>query len=115
VLRAGGLGELAEVAQRRVELSYNSLGRGITWLLVAMAVAAIVWGVRSRERLLSRLEPLPGLRAALWGALVAVVVGALSNDSGPLILLIGTSYLALAAGYLHEAPNPASRARERRW
>jgi hypothetical protein len=115
VLRAGGLGELAEVAQRRVELSYNSLGRGIIWLLVAIAVGALVWGVRSRERLLSRLGPQPGLRAALWGALVAVVIGALTNDSGPLILLIGTSYLALAAGYLHEAPNPGSRARERRW
>ena len=115
VLHAGGLGGLADVAQRRVELSYNSLGRGIIWLLVLVATAAIVWGVRSRERLLSALEPLPGMRAALWGALVAVVVGALSNDSGPIILLIGTSYLALAAGYLHEAPKSGSKARVRRW
>jgi hypothetical protein len=115
VLRAGGLGELADVAQRRLELSYNSLGRGIIWLLVLVATAAIVWGVRSRRRLLVALEPLPGMRAALWGSLVAVVLGALSNDSGPLILLIGTSYLALAAGYVYEAPKSAPKARERRW
>ena len=63
VLRAGGLGELADVAQRRVELSYNSLGRGIIWLLVLVATAALVWGVRSRERLLAR----PGAAAGHAG------------------------------------------------
>ncbi len=105
VLRAGSLGDLADVAQRRVELSYNSLGRGIIWLLVAIATAAIVVGVRARRRLLAPLEGSPGLRAAMWGALVAVVVGALSNDSGPIILLIGTSYLALAAGYFQALAN----------
>ena len=43
-----------DVAQRRVELSYNSLGRGIIGPLVLVAAAALVWGVRSRERLLPR-------------------------------------------------------------
>jgi hypothetical protein len=100
VLDAGGLGDLADIAQRRVELSYRSLTRGIIGLLVAVAVIALIWGVRSRRKLLAPLESSPGLRAGLIGALVAVVVGALSNDSGPMILLIGTSYLGLAAGYL---------------
>ena len=99
VLDAGGLGELADIAQRRVELSYRSLTRGIIGLLVAVAVVALIWGVRSRRRLLAPLSATPGLRAGLVGAFVAVVAGALSNDSGPMILLIGTSYLALAAGY----------------
>jgi hypothetical protein len=100
VLDAGGLGELADIAQRRVELSYRSLTRGIIGILVAIAVIALVWGVRSRRRLLAPLERWPGLSAGLIGAFVAVVAGALSNDSGPMILLIGTSYLGLAAGYL---------------
>jgi hypothetical protein len=100
VLRAGGLSELADIAQRRFELSYYSLRRGIIWLLVAVAAIALVWGVRSRHRLLSPLARMPGMRAGLYGALVAVVVGAVSNDSGPIILLIGASYLALAAGYV---------------
>ena len=105
VLRAGGMHDLANVAQRRLELSYNSLGRGVIGVLVAVAVAAIVLGVRARERLLGRLVGFPGLRAAMAGALVAVVVGAISNDSGPIILLIGTVYLTLAVGYLRAAPN----------
>jgi hypothetical protein len=100
VLDAGGLGELADIAQRRVELSYRSLTRGIIGLLVAVAVVALIWGVRKRRSLLGPLEPSPGLRAGLIGAFVAVVAGALSNDSGPMILLIGTSYLGLAVGYL---------------
>jgi hypothetical protein len=68
-------------------------------LLVAIAVIALIWGLRSRRRLLAPLSAAPGLRAGLIGAFVAVVAGALSNDSGPMILLIGTSYLALSAGY----------------
>jgi hypothetical protein len=105
VLRAGGLGELAEIAQRRVELSYRSLGRGVIGLLALLAVAALAWGLRSRRRLLSPLERHPGLAAGFAGAVVAVVVGALSNDSGPIILLIGTSYLALGVGYFQAAAN----------
>jgi len=99
VLDAGGLGELADIAQRRVELSYRSLTRGAIGLLVALAVVALIWGLRSRRRLLAPLREVPGARAGLIGAFVAVVVGALSNDSGPIILLIGTCYLALSAGY----------------
>jgi hypothetical protein len=100
VLRAGGLEELADTAQRRLELSYRSLGRGVTGLLVAVAVGALLVGVRYRRRLLAPLAGAPGLRAAAGGALVALVAGALTNDSGPIIVLIGTVYLALFAGYV---------------
>jgi hypothetical protein len=103
VLRAGGLGDLADIAQRRVELSYRSLGRGVIGLLTALALVALVWGVRSRRRLFAPLARYPGLVAGFAGATVAVIVGALSNDSGPIILLIGTSYLALGVGYLRGA------------
>jgi hypothetical protein len=99
VLDAGGLGELADIAQRRVELSYRSLTRGIIGGLVVLAVIALIWGVRSRRRLLDPLRATPALQAGLIGAFVAVVTGALSNDSGPMILLIGTCYLGLSAGY----------------
>jgi hypothetical protein len=69
-----------------------------------LALIALAWGVRSRRQLAVRLAAVPGVRAGLAGAFVAVVVGALSNDSGPMILLIGTSYLGLAVGYLQLAP-----------
>jgi hypothetical protein len=43
------------------------------------------------------------------GAGVAVVAGALSNDSGPIIFLIGAVYLALSIGYSLSMPNPSAR------
>jgi hypothetical protein len=104
VLRAGGLDELAQVAQRRFELSYDSLGRGAIGPLVVVAVVALALGIRYRRRLLAGLEEFPAMRAGFWGAVVAVVGGALTNDSGPVIFLIGTTYLALAVGYVQAMP-----------
>jgi len=111
VLRAGGLDELAQVAQRRFELSYTSLGRGLIGPLVLVAAVAIVLGLRHRRRLLAGLEDLPTMRAGLYGVLVAVIGGALTNDSGPVIFLIGSTYLALAVGYFRSMPNPGETPR----
>jgi hypothetical protein len=47
-------------------------------------------------------------RAGIAGAFVATVVGALTNDSGPLIVLIGTLGLLLAVGYARAAPRPGA-------
>jgi hypothetical protein len=107
VLRAGGLDELAQVAQRRFELSYSSLGRGVIGPLVLVAGVAVVLGIRSRKRLLANLKDLPVMRAGFYGALVAVIGGALTNDSGPVIFLLGTVYLALAVGYFQSMPSPS--------
>ncbi len=114
VLRAGGLDELAQVAQRRFELSYSSLGRGAIGPLVLVAAVAVALGIRSRERLLANLKDLPAMRAGFYGALVAVIGGALTNDSGPVIFLIGTVYLALAVGYFQSMPNPSESRAARR-
>lgn len=100
VLRAGGFEELADTGQRRLELSYESLGRGVTGVLVALAVTALILGVLARRRLLAPLAGAPGLRAAAVGAFIALVVGALTNDSGPIIVLIGSIYMALFAGFV---------------
>jgi hypothetical protein len=112
VLRAGGLDEVADTAQRRLELSYDSLGRGLIGLLVGLAVGALVAGVRFRHRLLLALNGTPGVRAAAGGALVALAVGALTNDSGPIILLIGTVYLSLFTGYVWAVAGTAAEQRD---
>jgi hypothetical protein len=101
VLRAGGLHDLGDVARRRLELSYHSLGKGLLTVLVVVAITAIVWGIRSRRALLAPVAAAPGVRAGAYGAIVAVIAGALANDSGPIILVLGTSYLAMSAVYFH--------------
>jgi hypothetical protein len=109
VLEAGGLDQIADVAERRVRLSYRSLGRGIIPFLVAFALVGLAVGFRYRRALLASAEGAPGVRAAVYGLLAAVLVGALTNDSGPIILLIGSSYLLFAAVYLAAVPGPGAR------
>lgn len=109
VLEAGGLDQIADVAERRVRLSYRSLGRGIIPFLVTFALVGLAVGFRYRRVLLASTEGVPGVRAAVYGLLAAVLVGALTNDSGPIILLIGSSYLLFAAVYLAAVPGPGAR------
>jgi hypothetical protein len=110
VLEAGGLDEIADIAERRVRLSYRSLGRGAIPFLVVFALAGLAVGFRYRDRLLASTAHAPGVRAAVYGLLAAVLAGALTNDSGPIILLIGSSYLLFAVVYLAAVPLPGAPA-----
>jgi hypothetical protein len=109
VLQAGGLNDLADIAERRVRLSYRSLGRGVIPLLVAFALVCLALGFRRRRKLLASTAAAPGVRAAVYGLLAAVLAGALTNDSGPIILLIGSSYLGFTAVYLAAVPDLGAR------
>lgn len=99
VLDAGGFGDLADVAQRRLQLSARSFGRPVllAFLPVVLAVAAVAY--LQRERLQGWLEGASALRAGLLGGLAATVVGTLANDSGALVLEIGTAYLLVFTGF----------------
>jgi hypothetical protein len=99
VLDAGGLGDLADVAQRRLQLSARSFGRPVllAFLPVVIAIAALAY--LRRDRLSAWLAPVPAMRAGLLGALAATVVGTLANDSGALLLEIGTAYLLVFTGF----------------
>jgi hypothetical protein len=93
VLDAGGLHSLGDTAQRRLQLSAHSFGRPV--LLVALPVIAVlaVIAYLRRDRLAAWVRDAPAMRAALIGAAVATVVATLANDSGALLLEIGTVYL----------------------
>jgi hypothetical protein len=110
VLDAGGLDQLSEVAQRRLQLSAHSFERPIVYvflpLIAAVAVLAYVW----RDRIASWLRGAPALGAGLAGALAATLVGTLANDSGALLLEIGSAYLLVFIGFAWaEADDPDGR------
>ena len=109
VLEAGGLNDIADVVQRRVRLSYRSLGRGAIPFLVVFALIGLAVGFRKRKSILAAANGAPGVQAAVYGLLAAVLIGALTNDSGPVILLIGSSYLLFTAVYLASGPVRAAR------
>ncbi len=109
VLDAGGLGDLANVAQRRLQLSAHSFARPVllAFLPIVAVVAALAY--RRRDRLRAWVAGVPAMRAGLLGALAATVVGTLANDSGALLLEIGTAYLLVFTGFAW-AESPANSA-----
>jgi hypothetical protein len=93
VLDAGGFGDLADVAQRRLQLSAHSFSRPVLLVLMPVVLAAVAFAALRRDVLRRWLVGLPGLQAGLWGAVAATAVGTLANDSGALLLEIGAAYL----------------------
>jgi len=93
VLDAGGLGDLADVAQRRLQLSAHSFARPVLLAFLPVVFAIAVFAYVRRESLRAWLEGVPAMRAGLLGALAATAIGTLANDSGALLLEIGTAYL----------------------
>jgi hypothetical protein len=98
VLDAGGLDDVADVAERRLRLSARSFGRGVTLPLLPLAAAAMALGVRYRHRVLGWLAR-PPLQAAFAGTAAAIAAGTLANDSGALVLEVGIAYLLAFAGF----------------
>jgi hypothetical protein len=102
VLNANGSGDLLDVVQRRFAGSFSSLKRPGWAVAFVLAVTTVAWLAARRNRL---LEGVPReFAAGLIGAWFAVVIGTLSNDSGPLILDIGAIFLLLGTGYARCRP-----------
>jgi len=99
VLDAGGLGDLAEVAQRRLQLSAHSFVRPIVVFFLPLVTVLATLAIWQRARLGKWLQPAPALRAGLIGAIAATLIGTLANDSGALLLEIGTAYILVFAAY----------------
>jgi len=71
-------------------------------------IAVAVW---QRERVLGWLGPRPALRAGFLGAAAATLIGTVANDSGALLLEVGTAFLLAIAGFawtLDERRRPES-------
>jgi hypothetical protein len=100
VLDAGGLGSLADVVQRRLQLSAHSFGRPVLLAFLPLVAVLAALAVARRDRLNAWLRGSPALRAGLLGAVVATVVGTLANDSGALVLVIGSAYLLAFVGFV---------------
>jgi hypothetical protein len=110
VLDAGGLGDLGAVAQRRLQLSAHSFSRPIVFVFLPLIVALVALAVARRERLRGWLTGYPAMRAGLLGAVAATIVGTLANDSGALLLEIGTAYLLVFTGFAWaEAETPPTK------
>lgn len=109
VLQADGSQALLDIVQRRYELAFNVLKRGLMPFATGIAILACVYGLRYRERIYVAIIDDPAWRAAMYGSLAAAVTGTLFNDSGPLLLLFGTFVLAVVSAYIRGDPTLDAR------
>ncbi|MEX2195480.1 MAG: hypothetical protein WD844_09355 [Thermoleophilaceae bacterium] len=108
VIEADNPGDLVDIVERRFRISFGGLAGGGLPASVGVAIVLLIASAIWHRRLLRPLRDAPGLRAGIVGAWFATVVGALANDSGPLILLIGAASLLLALAYARGSPVPAA-------
>jgi hypothetical protein len=108
VLEAGGLDQLADVAERRLRLSAGNFSRYADTATLWLAVIAIVAGIARRRRIEAWFAGRRPAWAGLGGAVAATVAGTLANDSGALVLIIGTAFCALTAGLAWATARPAA-------
>jgi hypothetical protein len=104
VIHGNGFGDLVDIARRRFKISFNGLSYLPVAIICALGVVGCVLAFRNRSRLYAPLEGYPALMAGIWGGFAATVVGALSNDSGPVIFALGFLFLLFATGYVRGRP-----------
>jgi hypothetical protein len=109
VLDAGGLSDLGDVAQRRLQLSAHSFARPVVFVFMPLVAVGGVLALRHRRRIAVWLAGLPAMRAGLLGALAATIVGTLANDSGALLLEIGAVYVTVFTAYAWAESRPPER------
>ena len=108
ILQAESAGSLWDVVTRRYTLAFNVLKGGAMPFITLIALLGAAYAVRYRERIYAPLGGAPSWHAALIGGLTASIVGALSNDSGPLLLAFGVFLLACATAYVRGDPRLAA-------
>lgn len=99
VLDAGGAGDLADTAERRLRLSADDFAQAAENPLFWLVVAGLVAGITQWRRIDAWLAPSPHARAGLVGACAAVAVGMLVNDSGATFLTLGGLALGAVVAY----------------
>ncbi len=114
VLDAGGLHDLGNVAERRLRLSAHSFRQKVDSFLFWLTLAVIALAIWRRETILAWFGA-AALQAGFLGACLAVLVATLANDSGALLLEVGTLYLVLLAAFAWTEAETAGPGHEGAW
>ncbi|HEY2570888.1 MAG TPA: hypothetical protein VGI27_05420 [Solirubrobacteraceae bacterium] len=104
ILHARSAGDLRDVIVRRYTAAWRELRNHAMPFATALALACAVAAVRLRKRLLAPVSGDPAWVAALGGGLTAGVVGTLSEDSGPVLLVVAVFALGCVCAYLWGRP-----------
>jgi hypothetical protein len=104
VLHARSAGDLRDLIVRRYGAAWSELKNHAMPFATALALGVGAWGLSRRQRLLAPVDGDPAWLAALCGGLAAGVVGALAEDSGPVLLVVAVFALGCVTSYLWAPP-----------
>ncbi len=110
ILHARSAGDLRDVIVRRYRAAWDELRNHAMPYLTALSLLGAGLGMAYRRRVLSPVSYDPVWQAAFAGGLTAGVIGALVEDSGPVLLVVATLALGCLLAYLWGWP--ASSAQE---
>jgi hypothetical protein len=104
ILHARSAGDVREIIVRRYRAAWGELHNHAMPLATAVGLACGALGFRGRARLLAPVAGDPAWLAALAGGFAAGVVGALVEDSGPVLLVVAVVALGCVLSYLWGRP-----------
>jgi hypothetical protein len=104
ILHARSAGDLRDVIVRRYTAAWSELKNHAMPFATALALLYAIAGVRLRARLLAPVGGDPAWLAALAGGLTAGVIGTLSEDSGPVLLVVAMFTLGCVCAYVWGRP-----------
>jgi hypothetical protein len=104
ILHARSAGDLRDVIVRRYGAAWDELKNHAMPVATALALLCAGLGLRRRDRLLAPVAGDPVWRAAFAGGLTAGVIGALVEDSGPVLLVVAVFVLGCVSTYLWARP-----------
>jgi xanthine/CO dehydrogenase XdhC/CoxF family maturation factor len=100
---------LHDIIVRRYSAALEELGNHAMPFATALALLAAAWGASRRAGLLAPLGADRGWFAALAGGLTAGVVGAISEDSGPVLFVVAVFVLGCVLSYIWGRPDGSRR------
>ncbi len=109
ILHAHSAGDLRDVIVRRYGAAWRELRNHAMPFATALALLCAFAAFRLRRRLLAPVGEDPAWPAVFAGALTAGLVGALSEDSGPVLLVVAVFTAGCVASYLWGRPASAAR------
>jgi hypothetical protein len=104
ILHARSAGDVRELLVRRYTAAWQELRNHAMPVAFAVALVAAAFAWRARRLLLAPVDGDPAFTAALAGGIAAGTVGALTEDSGPLLLVVAVFVLGCVGAYLWGRP-----------
>ncbi|MFZ1926286.1 MAG: hypothetical protein WAU42_09110 [Solirubrobacteraceae bacterium] len=104
VLDARSAGDIRDIIVRRYSAAWDELKNHLMPLATAFALIVSFIAVRRRDRVLAPVASDPVWLAAFAGGLTSGVIGALTEDSGPVLLVVAVGTLGCVLSYLWGKP-----------